>query len=162
MRAETLPPDCTRLTIRSSRDRFAARLTRYRVPPRRAATRPGLTQVLGRRRTFSCKELFKASSITGRCTLPDRSPPSLRHNSNPLCLRLVKHLCVSAICQCASSHTNSPLHAPNYSFKPRPLRGLAHALSCTTTLGRCASRLNSGVRAQNEQCRQLKNGNFCL
>ena len=35
------------LTNRSSRDRFAARLTRYRVPPRRAATRPGLTQVLG-------------------------------------------------------------------------------------------------------------------
>ncbi len=37
------------LTIRSSRDRFAARLARYRVPPRRAATRPGLTQVLGRK-----------------------------------------------------------------------------------------------------------------
>ena len=35
------------LTSRSSRDRFAARLARYRVPPRRAATRPGLTQVLG-------------------------------------------------------------------------------------------------------------------
>ena len=35
------------LTIRSSRDRFAARLTRYRVPPRQAATRSGLTQVLG-------------------------------------------------------------------------------------------------------------------
>ena len=36
--------------------------------------------------------------------------------------------------------------ASNYSFKPRPLRGLAHALSCNTPLGRCASRLNSGVR----------------
>ena len=36
--------------------------------------------------------------------------------------------------------------ASNYSFKPRPLRGLAHALSCSTPLGRCASRLNSGVR----------------
>ncbi len=35
------------LTIRSSRDRFAARLARYRVPPRRSATRSGLTQVLG-------------------------------------------------------------------------------------------------------------------
>ena len=36
--------------------------------------------------------------------------------------------------------------ASNYSFKPRPLRGLAHALVCSTTLGRCAFRLNSGVR----------------
>ena len=35
------------LTNRSSRDRFAARLARYRVPLRRAAARPGLTQVLG-------------------------------------------------------------------------------------------------------------------
>ena len=41
------PQPSAHLTIRSSRDRFAARLTRYRVPPRRAATRPGLTQVLG-------------------------------------------------------------------------------------------------------------------
>jgi hypothetical protein len=36
-----------RLTIRSSRDRFAARLMRYRVAHRRAATQSGLTQVLG-------------------------------------------------------------------------------------------------------------------
>ena len=35
-----------RLTNRSSRDRFAARLTRYLVPQRRAATQSGLTQVL--------------------------------------------------------------------------------------------------------------------
>ena len=35
------------LTNRSSRDRFAARLTRYRLPQRRAATQSGLTQVLG-------------------------------------------------------------------------------------------------------------------
>jgi len=34
------------LTIRSRRDRFAARLTRYRVPPSRAAKLSGLTQVL--------------------------------------------------------------------------------------------------------------------
>ena len=34
------------LTSRSSRDRFAARLTRNRVPQRRAATQSGLTQVL--------------------------------------------------------------------------------------------------------------------
>ena len=41
--------------------------------------------------------------------------------------------------------------ASNYSFKPRPLRGLAHALVCSTTLGRCASRLNSGVRPRIKQ-----------
>ena len=35
------------LTIRSSRDRFAARRMRYRVAHCQAATRPGLTQVLG-------------------------------------------------------------------------------------------------------------------
>jgi hypothetical protein len=35
-----------RLTSRSSRDRFAARLMRYRVAQRRAATQSGLTQVL--------------------------------------------------------------------------------------------------------------------
>ena len=37
---------------------------------------------------------------------------------------------------------------PNYSFKPRPLRGSAYAVSCTTTPSRCAVRLNSGVSAQ--------------
>jgi hypothetical protein len=36
------------LTIRSSRDRFAARLMRYRVAHRRAAAQSGLTQVLDR------------------------------------------------------------------------------------------------------------------
>jgi hypothetical protein len=40
------PNRLAHLTIRSSRDRFAARLTRYRVPQRRAATQSGLTQVL--------------------------------------------------------------------------------------------------------------------
>ena len=35
-----------RLTIRSSRDRFAASLMRYRVAHRSAGARPGLTQVL--------------------------------------------------------------------------------------------------------------------
>ncbi len=35
---------------------------------------------------------------------------------------------------------------PFYSFKPKPLRGLAHAVSCTTPRGRYAGRLNSGVR----------------
>ena len=35
---------------------------------------------------------------------------------------------------------------PNYSFKPRPLRGSAHALSCSTPPCRKAVRLNSGVR----------------
>ena len=37
-------------------------------------------------------------------------------------------------------------HASNYSFKPRPLRGSANAVSCTTTPRRYAVRLNSGVR----------------
>jgi hypothetical protein len=36
----------TGLTSRSSRDRFAARLMRYRVAHRRAAAQSGLTQVL--------------------------------------------------------------------------------------------------------------------
>ena len=40
------------LTIRSSRDRFAARLMRYRVAQRRAANRSGLTQVLARPKDF--------------------------------------------------------------------------------------------------------------
>ena len=35
---------------------------------------------------------------------------------------------------------------PNNSFKPSPLRGLVYAVTCTTTLGRYAGRLNSGVR----------------
>jgi len=35
---------------------------------------------------------------------------------------------------------------PNKSFKPSPLRGLAYAVTCTTTFGRYAGRLNSGVR----------------
>ena len=46
-----------RLTIRSSRDRFAARLARFRVPPRLAAARPGLTQVLGSRNEYGGKPL---------------------------------------------------------------------------------------------------------
>ena len=41
--------------------------------------------------------------------------------------------------------------ASNYSFKPRPLRGLAHALVCSTPLRRCASRLNSGVRQRTKR-----------
>ena len=48
-----------RLTIRSSRDRFAARLTRYLVPPRRAATRPGLTQVLDAQKDSAVKSSLK-------------------------------------------------------------------------------------------------------
>ena len=36
--------------------------------------------------------------------------------------------------------------ASNYSFKPRPLRGSANAVSCTTSPRRYAVRLNSGVR----------------
>ena len=47
------------LTMRSSRDRFAARLTRYRVPPRRAATRPGLTQVLDAQKDSAVKSSLK-------------------------------------------------------------------------------------------------------
>ena len=35
---------------------------------------------------------------------------------------------------------------PNNSFKPNLLRGPAHAVTCTATLGRYAGRLNSGVR----------------
>ena len=47
------PQTGAHLTIRSSRDRFAARLTRYRVPQRRAATQSGLTQVLERMRILA-------------------------------------------------------------------------------------------------------------
>ena len=49
------------LTSRSSRDRFAARLARYRVPPRQAAARPGLTQVLERSMEESQEYRFKIS-----------------------------------------------------------------------------------------------------
>jgi hypothetical protein len=42
------PKTGAHLTIRSSRDRFAASFMRYRVTHRSAAARPGLTQVLGR------------------------------------------------------------------------------------------------------------------
>ena len=45
----------------------------------------------------------------------------------------------------------SASHPPNKSFKPRPLRGSAHALSCSTTPCRKAVRLNSGVRRRFEQ-----------
>ena len=41
--------------------------------------------------------------------------------------------------------------ASNYSFKPRPLRGSANAVSCTTTPRRYAVRLNSGVRPRLKQ-----------
>ncbi len=40
---------------------------------------------------------------------------------------------------------------PNYSFKPRPLRGSACAVSCTTPPGRAAVRLNSGVRQRTKK-----------
>ena len=55
--------DGAHLTIRSSRDRFAARLMRYRVAHRRAAKRSGLTQVL------DCSEIFSflnSVSTSGR------------------------------------------------------------------------------------------------
>ena len=41
--------------------------------------------------------------------------------------------------------------ASNNSFKPRPLRGSAYALSCSTTPCRAAARLNSGVRPVQKQ-----------
>ena len=41
---------------------------------------------------------------------------------------------------------------PNYSFKPRPLRGSAYALSCSTTPRRYAVRLNSGVMPLKSLC----------
>ncbi len=51
-------------------------------------------------------------------------------------------------CQMARrSSSASWSSASNYSFKPRPLRGSANAVSCTTTPRRYAVRLNSGVRA---------------
>ena len=42
---------------------------------------------------------------------------------------------------------------PNKSFKPRPLRGSANAVSCTTSPSRCAVRLNTGVRRSMIQTR---------
>ena len=47
-----------------------------------------------------------------------------------------------------TSHPSPPCSfvRPNYSFKPRPLRGSAYAVICTTTPSRAAARLNSGVR----------------
>jgi hypothetical protein len=60
-----------------------------------------------------------------------------------------------AIVKCTAKAPNGC--ASNYSFKPRPLRGLVHALSCNTSLGRCASRLNSGVR-----CHKMKRGNLIV
>ena len=55
------------LTIRSSRDRFAARLTRYRVPHRRAAAQSGLTQVLGCGRTGSQDQRSGLGQTFGKC-----------------------------------------------------------------------------------------------
>ena len=50
------------LTIRSSRDRFAARLVRYRVAHRRATAQLGLTQVLGR-----CIDRLVSGKLSARC-----------------------------------------------------------------------------------------------
>ena len=52
------------LTIRSSRDRFAARLMRYRIAHRRAAKQSGLTQVLGRRRNTFTQRAIESSPAT--------------------------------------------------------------------------------------------------
>ena len=75
------------LTIRSSRDRFAARLTRYRVPPRQAAARSGLTQVLGRitisLRTINDKHVsqnFVARNTATQC-LCNFNRESIKHSS---------------------------------------------------------------------------------
>ncbi len=52
----------------------------------------------------------------------------------------------AAILKCAAKASTEC--ASNYSFKPRPLRGSANAVSCTTPPCRYAVRLNSGVRRQ--------------
>ena len=48
---------------------------------------------------------------------------------------------------------------PNNSFKPRPLRGSACVLACSTPPFRKAVRLNSGVRPHRQENRRLKRSN---
>ncbi len=61
-----------------------------------------------------------------------------------------KLACRSVTSQSGKRHTQTEnsltsFVRSNYSFKPRPLRGSANAVSCTTSPSRCAVRLNSGV-----------------
>ena len=69
----------SRLTIRSSRDRFAARLKWWRVPSRRAAQRSGLTQALGGARPRSSQRGDRRPSvIAARSTRRPHTPCSLK------------------------------------------------------------------------------------
>jgi hypothetical protein len=80
---------------------------------------PGLTQALDRRRQDLCKErLASAKSFS------DPPSPSLRHNSNPLCLRLVSGARINAMFCSFASPPKARRQRSNNSLKPSPLRGL--------------------------------------
>ena len=102
------------LTIRSSRDRFAARLTRYRVPQRRAATQSGLTQVLDHRGNV----LEHVNSLARRSLQLDWSgllhlrQEARRHASANLWTRAYDLSVLSFKCGCAASGWSRALCNP--------------------------------------------------
>ncbi len=93
------------LTIRSSRDCFAARLARYRVPQRRAATQSGLTQVLG----GTARESHVASCRQNHsCCSCDLFPVARIHGTHPTkpCQALLAGFChVSSQALCRTWRT---------------------------------------------------------
>ena len=61
------------------------------------------------------------------------------------------------ICNCIRVFGHGHRLRPNNSFKPRPLRGSACVLACSTPPFRAAVRLNSGVRPRQSDLRNKSN-----
>ena len=119
--------DGAHLTIRSSRDRFAARLTRYRVPQRRAATQSGLTQVLGLQEQTCASQRSKLFQRV-RCVVATPGTSSDRSGGGrQLTVRPPHTASVQAQERLVSDPSEPDIRKPNYSFKPTPLRSFSFA-----------------------------------
>ena len=105
----------TGLTIRSSRDRFAASCKSANFYSHKAAKRPGLTQALA-----ECGQAFKRRIL-------NLFLHSLARESQERLAGLDQRrfLTLYVNCSRAANRGSKAAYSANNSFKPRPLRGLA-------------------------------------
>ena len=151
------PKPGAHLTIRSSRDRFAASLVAVSctTPLGRCASRLNSGVRFAKSKSWRLNESRAISPRSDRVvatpgTSSDRSGGGRRlKGGRRTPLRFEQ---ISGFFKIARHLT---FRKSNYSFKPRPLRGSANAVSCTTSPSRCAVRLNSGVRFAKSKSAQL-------
>ena len=114
----------SRLTIRSSRDRFAASAGHGKIVARRGRKSARLSSGVSAQK----KQISANSFLDKRHkSFSDPLLPALRHISDLIHLRTVSDLLASSQLRPFHTSKQSWLQRANNSFKPRPLRGLGVA-----------------------------------